>query len=176
MQNKIIRIAVIGPESAGKTTLAEKLAGHYQTSWIPEFSRAYVELLDRPYTKEDIIYCAQQQLQSEQKALVNANKFLFSDNELINYAVWLKDVFDEENEWIEKNILLNEYDLYLLLTPDLPFEDDPVRENPLRREYFFEWYKRELDNRGFRYVVISGMGEKRVDMAIREVERIKNPN
>ena len=172
MQDKIFRISLIGPESSGKTFLAEALAKHFNTIWVPEFARHYVENLNRLYTKEDILYCAIMQFESEQLALLNANKFLFADTEMINNSVWLKDVYAETDEWIEENISANPYDLYLLLKPDLPFINDPVRENEHRRDFFFDWYKRELDKRSLNYAVISGKGDERMKNAIRDVEKI----
>ena len=40
---KICRIAFIGPECTGKTTLCENLAKYYQTQWVPEFMRTYLQ-------------------------------------------------------------------------------------------------------------------------------------
>jgi NadR type nicotinamide-nucleotide adenylyltransferase len=160
----------MGPESTGKTTLASALAKHYDTIWIPEYSREYVEKLHIRYTMDDILHCAHKQLESEQLSASRANKILFTDTELINCSVWLKDVFNAEEEWIQNSILENEYDLYLLLNYDLPFVNDPVRENQHRRNYFFDWYKRELENRGFKFKVISGFGQERISNAINEID------
>ena len=38
-----LRIVLYGPESTGKTTLAKALAEHYQTTWVPEFARTYLQ-------------------------------------------------------------------------------------------------------------------------------------
>ncbi len=38
-----IRVALFGPESTGKTTLAKALATHYKTEWVPEFAREYLQ-------------------------------------------------------------------------------------------------------------------------------------
>ena len=39
----ILKIALFGPESTGKTTLASQLAAHYDTVWTPEFARDYLQ-------------------------------------------------------------------------------------------------------------------------------------
>jgi nicotinamide riboside kinase len=49
------RIAVTGPESTGKSLLTEQLARHYNTVWVPEFARSYLEKLGRPYDEDDIL-------------------------------------------------------------------------------------------------------------------------
>ncbi|MBK7852395.1 MAG: ATP-binding protein [Bacteroidetes bacterium] len=75
MNKRIKRIALIGPESTGKTTLAEQLARHYKTVWIPEYSRNYVENLNRKYTKEDILLTIREQCAEEDRLLEQANNF-----------------------------------------------------------------------------------------------------
>ena len=64
MENKtnemIRRIAITGPESTGKSMLAQQLADHYHTLWVPEFARDYLTSLNRPYEEDDILYIARQ--------------------------------------------------------------------------------------------------------------------
>jgi len=166
---KIIKIAFIGPESTGKTTLCESLAEHFNTVWVPEMSREYIAGLDRKYTLEDIEHCTREQLKEEQTMLKRANKFLFCDSEMIIAKVWCADVFKKVPAWIEKKVNTNLYDLHLLMQPDIPFEHDDVRENPHRREFFFEWYKRELDERKFPYEIIGGNGDERLRNCIKAI-------
>ena len=63
--HQIIRIAITGPESTGKSTLARQLAEHYQTTWVPEFARVYLDQLGRPYEEGDLVSIAKGQLQAE---------------------------------------------------------------------------------------------------------------
>jgi NadR type nicotinamide-nucleotide adenylyltransferase len=168
----IKRIALIGPESTGKTTLAQQLAAHYDTVWVPEQSRDHIAQLARPYTLDDIIIIAQQQLNKEHELLDKANRFLFADTELIIAKVWCEDVFNASPEWIMEHLHKTVYDLYLLTAPDLEWIDDPVRENPHRREYFFDLYKKHLDEMQLEYVIITGEGEERLMNAMRAVERL----
>ncbi|MBK7030628.1 MAG: ATP-binding protein [Bacteroidales bacterium] len=39
----MLRIAITGPESTGKSWLAEQLAEYYGTVWVPEFAREFLE-------------------------------------------------------------------------------------------------------------------------------------
>lgn len=166
----IIRIALIGPESTAKSTLSEQLAAHYTTCWVKEYSRKYLENLERKYTLEDIIEIARRQLQEELNLLNSANDMLFADTELIISKVWCEDVFHVCPDWISKNIIPYKYDLYLLTCPDLPWEPDPLRENPERRMFFYDWYERELKSIGAEYVVIKGSGDLRFQCALSAVE------
>lgn len=168
----IRRIALIGPESTGKTTLCMQLAAHYKTVWVPEYARTFTENLKRVYIYEDVVYCAREQLSAEDIMLKQANRFLFCDTELINYKVWFEDVFKKIPDWLEAEITKRKYDLYLLTSPDLPWVYEAVRENPHRREYLFDLYKKELEKRNFNYGIVSGTGEARLAAAIRQIDSL----
>ena len=170
MKPPLKRIALIGPESTGKTTLCMELSAHFNTVWVPEFSRDYIETLNRKYTLADIVYCAEMQIEKEDELLPKANQFLFSDTELIVAKVWCEDVFNTCPDWIETEITKRKFDLYLLTYPDLPFYEDPVRENPHRREYFFNLYKNELEKRSFDFRFIKGQGKARLANALKAID------
>jgi NadR type nicotinamide-nucleotide adenylyltransferase len=169
-ENSIFRIALIGPESTAKSTLSEDLAANYKTVWVQEHSREYLAGLDRKYMLSDVTAIAQQQLATENELLKRANHLLFADTELIIAKVWCEDVFGETPAWISEQLLPTRYDLYLLTSPDLEWKEDPLRENPHRRDFFFAWYERELRAINARYTVISGSGEQRLQNAIAAVE------
>lgn len=167
---KMIRIALIGPESTGKSTLCEQLATHYHTKWVEEFSRKYIGNLNRNYIEEDVLFCIKEQLLLEKKTIENSAKIIFTDNEVINGKVWMMDKYSHCPEWIDDEIKNNPYDLYLLTYPDLPFIADEVRENGKRRMYFYDWYKRILDENNFNYAIIKGTGPQRLAAAIKVIE------
>jgi len=170
-KNHILRIALIGPESTAKSTLSEELANHYKTHWVKEFSREYLSGINRKYTLDDILLITKQQLKIENDLLKSANNMIFADTELIISKVWCEDVFNVCPPWISDNILPNKYDLYLLTFPDLKWEEDPVRENPNRREFFFNWYERELKMINANYSIIRGSGKARLTNAIGAIEK-----
>ena len=49
------KIVIIGPESTGKSTLSAALAEALDTVWVPEYARAYLEGLGRPYEEADLL-------------------------------------------------------------------------------------------------------------------------
>src|SRR6187402_2685972 len=88
----IIKIAIFGPESTGKTTLANQLADHYNTVWTPEFARNYLQekfddagIVCQP---EDMMPIAIGQTALENDMLLKAEKFLFSDTCLLVTKVY----------------------------------------------------------------------------------------
>ncbi|NMC99997.1 MAG: ATP-binding protein [Bacteroidales bacterium] len=157
---------IIGPESTGKTTLCKQLAEHFKGIWIPEYARFYVEQIKRPYTYDDVIHIAQKQIETEESIKVNPTDYLFFDTDLIITKVWLLHVYKQCPEWIDV-FLKNAYrKSYFLCYPDLPWEFDPVRENPHLREYLFNWYKKELIYYGFNYFIINGKEQQRLNNAL----------
>ena len=168
---KIKRIAVLGPESTGKTYLCKELAEYFKTVWVPEYARTYVEQLGRKYNSDDILKIAQEQFKQEEQLISKAKTFLFTDTEFIISKTWCEDVFKFCHEWILEKIESHQYDLYLLTSPDLQWQTDPVRENKDRRDYFFNLYLKELANRNFDFEIISGTGNDRTASAIAAVKR-----
>lgn len=171
-ENQIVRrIAVIGAESTGKTTLARSLALRFQTVWVPENAREFMNMHSGEYTVHDVEKIAKEQLQQENRLATNANELIFVDTELIIAKVWCVDVFGNCPEWIEQTISTHKYDLYLLTANDLPWVADPLRVNAQRRDYFFNWYKRELEHYQLPFEIISGRYEARLLNAIKAIRK-----
>jgi nicotinamide riboside kinase len=169
MNKTLRRIAILGPESTGKSTLAETLAAHFGGKWVPEYARTYLAGLTRPYREEDVWHCALTQQQWESECIMSTNHLVFFDTEMINFKVWLSEKYGHYPEWILAG-LSSRYDFYILTSPDLPFEPDPLREHPDRRDYFFEVYRKEIESAGFPYGIISGIGPSRTANAVRLIE------
>jgi len=162
---KLIRIAITGPESTGKSTLATQLANDYKTVWVPEYARGYIDQLNRPYQEKDLKEIAKGQIQAENKAELKANKFVFCDTELTVIKIWSLYKFGKVDPFILSEANIRSYDLYFLMDIDLPWEYDPQREHPEKRKYFFDWFDKELNAKNVNYRIIRGNEEKRFQMA-----------
>lgn len=169
------KVAITGPESTGKSKLCRDLAQHYGGLCVPEHARAYIDSLLRPYTKDDISKIARGQLILEKKIGEQAHKmeekpFVFCDTDLIVTKIWSLHKYGDCDPWILEQIQQNHYDLHLLCDVDLPWEPDPQREHPDLRAYFFDWYRRELEEYHFPYHVIRGDGVHRLKNAVTMIE------
>ncbi len=168
----LIRIAITGPESTGKSQLAAQLADHYHTLFVPEFARSYIAGLGREYDYGDLEIIARGQIQEQKKAEATAERIIFCDTELTVIKIWAEHKFQKCPLWVSENIHRQNYDLYLLCNIDLPWEYDPLREHPHLRQFFFNWYYRELKNRKVNFEIIEGTGNKRIDNARQIIERM----
>lgn len=174
---KPLKIVITGPESTGKSTLTESLACHYNTVFIPEYARTYVENLERPYEYSDLEQIAKQQVLDIEKYSALANNILFLDTFLIITKVWFNVVYKRIPEWLDDSIQKSGIDLFLLCSTDIPWQPDPIRENGgAMRESLFLQYKTELELYGFNYRIVTGLKEARLANAIAFVDELLDKN
>ena len=174
MKEKTLRrIVITGPESTGKTALAQALAEKWNTLWIPEYARQYVENLDHPYHYDDVVRIAQHQIEEEKVYTAKiGHGILFFDTWLIITKVWFDLVFGRCPEWILDHIRSSEIDLFLVCNTDLPWIPDPVRENGgEKREQLLELYCQEIRSFGFQYELVEGLGKARCVNAMKALSR-----
>jgi len=170
----ILKIAVVGPESTGKSTMSAYLAKHYDTVWVPEFAREYCEKLTAPPTWQDEINMFYGQLALEEELLPQANRLLICDTTFITVKIWSDYTFGQSPQEVLEKLPIHPYDLYLLLDIDLPWEQDPLRDFPHMREHFMQVWHKELRTLDARYVVISGTGPERYESAVKAIGEFLN--
>lgn len=166
------RVVIYGPESTGKTTLAARLAEHYKTVWAPEFARGYLDDKGAWVELSDIPLIAKGQIASEDRLARQANCLLLCDTDLITTSIYSRHYFGSCPDEVMQKAAEREYDLYLLLDVDVPWVEDWQRPDPENREFFYDWFKRELEARGRRYVVIAGSYEERFEKAVRAIDEL----
>ncbi len=158
---QVKKIAIVGPESTGKSAMAEWLAEYYQTIWVPEYARGYCEKLTAPCTWQDEINMFRGQLEMEKELLPKANKLLICDTTFITIKIWSDYTFGQAPLEVLDELPKHPYDFYLLMDIDLAWEHDPLRDFPHLREYFMEVWHKELKMLNANYHVISGKGDER---------------
>jgi nicotinamide riboside kinase len=160
------KIIVTGPESSGKTTLCKALSKHFNLPFSKEFAREYLDELGGDYKQDDLLEIAKVQLKSE------LNSQLL-DTDLITIKIWSEYKYGSCDKWILSQIekQKTEKRFYLLCKADIPWEADPLRENPNNREELFELYKEELGNLGHNYFIVEG-GNK-VEQAIYQILQLE---
>ncbi|WP_286755171.1 ATP-binding protein [Roseivirga sp. UBA838] len=168
----MITIAVVGPESTGKTTLTEALAAHYKTLWVPEYSREFLTNLNRPYIQNDLIAIAEGQLREERKYRKQVKDLLFLDTDLFVIKIWSEFKYGHCDPWILQQLSMNQASYYLLTYYDVPYEEDPLRESPENRPELFDLYEKALKEYGVAYEVVQGSFQKRLETAIQKINSI----
>ena len=169
------KIAVIGPESTGKSTLCAQLAEHYNTIWVPEYAREFLHENGPSYTFDDLLTIASRQLVLEDKLAQQAtNNLLFIDTEMYVMKVWCEFVFGKTHQWILDQAAMRHYDLFLLCNIDLPWIKDEFREYPEMepRIKLFNIYKDNMINQHVPWKVISGTENERFHEAVGAIDNI----
>jgi len=170
-KNKPTIIAITGPESCGKSTLTKQLGNRFKATTISEYAREYLEKTQGKYTFEDLEKIARGQIELLSKAKLSNSEIIIMDTELTVIKNWSEYKYHKISPWIQTQYENQKIDLYLLCNPDLPWEDDPLRESKNDRHEIFELYVKELEKLNRNYVVISGFGESRKQKAIDAVNK-----
>lgn len=166
----MIKVAITGPESSGKTTLSEQLANHFNVEWVPEFARTYLIERGGAYTQEDLDSIAKGQFEEMEK--VQNRELVFYDTDLTVIKIWSEYKYNSSSTKIDELLRKQEVDLYLLCKPDLPWEEDPLRENPNNREVLYDLYLDALKDKGVTFAIISGTPKERLEHAIATVNTV----
>ncbi len=169
----MIKIAILGPESTGKSVLTQLLAEHYKVSWVPEYAREYIEKLRIPYTYDDVCKIALKQIEQEKYYEYKTDQsedYVFFDTDLIITKVWFEYKYGKIPVFLRERMKFGFFDFYLLCAPDLPWVFDTVREHCENREFFFKWYKAEIKKMVKPYFVVTGIDDERLNNAIAAIE------
>lgn len=170
----LVKIVLFGPESTGKTTLSRQLAAHYNTLWVPEYMREYLqekwEREQKTCEPEDMLPIAEGQMCVENKKSALADTLLFCDTNLLELKVYSEIYYGECDPGIDKFALQNKYDLYFLTYIDVPWEKDDLRDRPGEREPMFRYFENTLKKHQKPFVILKGDEKERLKEAIRHVE------
>lgn len=175
--SEIIRIAIFGPESTGKTTLAKQLADYYQTVWVPEFARDYLqEKLNSGRGVcdiDDMLPIAYGQTKLENESAAIADTYLFCDTNLMVTKVFSELYYNFCDSLLDKAARTHQYDLFFLTDIDVPWEDDGLRDSPEGRESVFSVFKQSLIDNKKPFITLTGDKETRLNKAIAILEELR---
>lgn len=156
----MLKIAITGPESSGKTSLAKTLGYHYKVDWINEYARSYLEQKKGNYNQTDLNYIAKEQFEAF-SAVSKTQNILITDTELLVIKIWSLVKYGKVSPTITHYFAKQNFDIYLLCKPDIPWEYDALREHPEMRDELFQMYKKELDNNHLPYFIVNGTEKER---------------
>ena len=166
LRSAINKISISGPESCGKTSLANWLAHEFNVPMIPELSREFLESGNEINNKNDILNLAKKQIDAENKlSTADKGKWLICDTDLLVLTIWCREKFSPVPAALDALVKHHRYDFTLLCSPDLPWVHDRWRENPKDRERLFVLYKAMLDKLKAPYAIIDGTGTSRYQLA-----------
>ena len=169
----MIKVAIIGPESAGKTTLAGMLKAHFNGFIVNEFAREYLN--DKSsYEEEDLLEIAKGQANFENEGINSDKDIVLFDTNFLVLKVWSDLKYNRCHSFIEVELSNRKYDLSLLLLPNIPWQYDPMRESPSieDRMNIFNEYKKQLELLNHPYQIIRNIGYGRTQESIYHIDEL----
>lgn len=174
-----MKIVTYGAESTGKTSLAKALARHFNTTWVPEYARKY---LQEKYNRsgeicayDDLMPIARGQLRLEEEQLQNSNhNLLFCDTNPLQTYYYGKAYFENFNHqdlWDLSKA--QKYDFYFLTYIDTPWEADDLRDKPEERKKMHQLFEDSLKENALPYVLLQGNKKERLQKAIKKVNELR---
>jgi HTH-type transcriptional repressor of NAD biosynthesis genes len=170
------RVVFVGTESCGKTTLVRNLAQHYNTSYVPEVGRDINQVIGDYYDMQPAHYSEifyRHKVRELDEAL-RTRRVLLIDTEAIvtDYCHYLQ--FGKHHPLAAAVIDSQQYDLWILLEPDVQWVDDGLRcfgDDKLRVKNH-QLLKKMLDDHGIKYATISGSYDERFVAAKRLIDQL----
>ena len=151
------RIAVLGAESSGKSTLCEALARRHDTVWVPEYLREFVDTMGRVPFEEDQFGIARTQREREDAAATRARDYLFCDTTPLMTALYSRVYWGRVDARLEEVARAHDYSLTVVTATDLPWTPDGLqRESEEVRELVHRMVLGELQERGIRFLLVEG--------------------
>jgi NadR type nicotinamide-nucleotide adenylyltransferase len=177
LPSDIIKIVLFGPESTGKTTLSADLAEHYNTLWVPEYAREYLQdKWDREQKTcepDDLLPIAEGQIRLENEYTAKAHSLLICDTDLLETMVYSEAYYlGYADPILVKYALENTYDLYLLTYIDTPWVKDDLRDKPKERERMFSYFRDALEKNQRNFIILKGDRETRLKAAIKHIDKL----
>lgn len=163
-----MKIAITGPESSGKTTLTKALAEALGWRSVPEYAREYLEITKGTYGFDDLVKIAEGHLDR----IKNGGHDIIVDTDFIVMKVWSDVRFGKTAEKIQELINHDLFDLHIVCMPDIPWEPDPLRENPTDRDVLLKLYIQELEASNKKWISVSGSHEERMKKALQEIQNL----
>ena len=169
MVESLIRVAVVGPESSGKSTLATALSESISGAClVTEYARNF--LSTRPeYLYGDLVEIAKGQLELEKETGAGYSVRIL-DTDMLTMFVWSRFVFGRVDAEINRMFRNTLPDLYLLCRPDIPWEYDPLREHPHQRDEIFDLNLQLIKRTGVQYEILDGDFNTRLSKGVKVIE------
>ncbi|WP_199051987.1 ATP-binding protein [Aquitalea sp. ASV15] len=175
----LIRIAIIGPESCGKSTLSLQLAAALCSQGlravaVAEYARAYYAGRDYQVSMADIEAIAAGQLQAEQHAAAE-HDWLVCDTTVLTCKIWADVAFGQPSPALLQLYRPQDYAFTLLTAADIPWQPDPLRSHPAQRDWLLGLYQAELARQGVAYTLLQGGQAARLAQALQALGRAGLP-
>lgn len=166
-----IKVAVLGTESTGKTTLSGRLAKHFNCALVSEAGRDLIAD-SNTFSFNDLHIVAREHANRIEKAVCDDHPLIIIDTDIHITKSYSKFKFGKELEVDDEIYKWNQSNLYLYLTNEVGYEQDGTRLSKTDRDLLDAFHREVLKRCGIDYVEISGNWEERFSKAVACINRI----
>ncbi len=180
-ESNCIKVVLFGPESTGKTTLARQLARHYNSVWVPEYAREYLQKKwnneRKTCEQSDLLPIAIGQMELENRSAQKTNSVLICDTDLLETKVYSEEYYEGNcDPLLNKYAVENTYQLYLLTYIDTIWEADDLRDKPEERLEMFNAFEKALIENERPYILLKGDKQERLNEAVKHIDQLLKNN
>ena len=165
------RLALLGGESSGKTTLARELATQLHTDWVPEYGREVWERLRHTLSVDELLHVARHQVALEDAAAARCRGWIVCDTTpLTTLQYCLHDHGEAPAELLA--LARRAYDVTVVCEPDFAFVQDGCRRDDGFRQAQHAWALAQLQAQGVRCLVARGPVAERVAQVLAHLQQL----
>ncbi|MFZ1380296.1 MAG: AAA family ATPase [Saprospiraceae bacterium] len=155
-----MNIAIIGPESSGKSYLCTQLQAHYKGTIIPDYSRYYLATKGLKYNSSDILSMANAHLNLFLRN--KSDSLVIWDTDILNYYIWYELKFGVKLDELKELSNRIKPDISFLLFPSIKWEYDPMRESQFSQDIIYTKYIQYLKLKKSVYYTFDSIGKERL--------------
>jgi len=159
------KVVIMGAESTGKSTLTERMAAEFDTTFVREYGRDHYAERDGVLDLDDYVTIAHHHRELEDAAAMTANRYLFVDTNAIT-TMFFSHYYNRGSLPELRQLAdacIDRYSHVFVCDDDIPFEQDGWRDNEVWRGRMQGMVLHDLDVRGISYDVVSGGLDARVE-------------
>lgn len=177
------RVVLVGAESTGKTTLAQRLATELSTDWVPEYGREFAEQKlqaefgvtdiaripqgkQMSWTTDDFVSIAETQNRKEEEIARSAKRLLICDTDALATAIWHERYMGFKSPAVARLALPLRNRFYVVTQPDFPFVQDGTRDGEGIRDWMHIRFVETMRALRANHLVVGGSIEVRVEQVL----------
>jgi len=166
-----VKVAILGTESTGKTTLTEQLSRHYNCSFVKEAGRDLIHD-STDFSFNDLRSVALEHAKRIIEATSGNSPLIIIDTDIHITKSYAQFVFGKSLPVNHAIYTINHADLYLYLNNDAPYYQDGTRLSKIERDLLDRSHREILAAHNVHFVEIAGSWQSRFEQAVTEISRL----
>ena len=166
-----IKVVILGTECTGKTNLTEKLARHFNCSFVLEAGRDIIAN-SNSFTFEDLHLVAKEHARRIDKISLANSPLVIIDTDIHTTKSYSRFTFKKELEISPEIYNSNKANLYLYLNNEVEYLQDGTRLSETERNLLDLSHRHVLTDYNIKIIEIKGDWDKRFEIAVEQINKL----